>query len=135
MKQVFKIGDTVKMVSPSTRDDVPIGTIGTIIAVNRYSQDWDVDWGGIKGYECVYSREIELVSNKEPVQELPPKLPKFILQYELGTDPFELFTTEKELRARIKELSENRDLKRDSIKVYDISRVRTVELGVKITIK
>jgi hypothetical protein len=30
-----------------------------------------------------------------------PDLPRFILQYDLDNDPFELFATEKELRARI----------------------------------
>jgi hypothetical protein len=63
------------------------------------------------------------------------KAPRFILQYNLDTDPFELFTTERELRHRIAELAARPDLKRDSIRVYDIKRVRTVSLGVKITLK
>lgn len=58
--------------------------------------------------------------------------PRFILQYELDEDPFELFATEKEVRARIKDLAERRDLKRDSIKVYEIKNVRAVKLGTSI---
>lgn len=61
-------------------------------------------------------------------------VPKFILQYETDTDPFEFFATEKELRKRIAELAERSDLKRDSLVVYVIRRTRTVKLGVKITI-
>ena len=58
--------------------------------------------------------------------------PRFILQYEPDTDPFELFATEKEVRARIKELAEKASLKRDSIKVYEIKTVRVVKLGTSI---
>ena len=59
----------------------------------------------------------------------------YVLQYERDIDPFEVFSTEKELRARIAELAALPDLKHDSLKVYDIKRTRTVTLGVKITIK
>lgn len=60
--------------------------------------------------------------------------PKFILQYELDSDPFEFFMTEKDLRKRIEELAANPSLKRDSMKVYTIKSVRSVKLGVKISI-
>jgi hypothetical protein len=64
--------------------------------------------------------------------------PKFILRYDLSSSGngalFEVIATEKELRTRIEELAGNDDLNRDSIKVYDVKRARTVQLGIKITI-
>jgi hypothetical protein len=80
---------------------------------------------------CVSFSVLEQLSKSVQKQGAAPK---FILQYELDSDPFELFYTEKELRARIAELAEKAELKRDSIKVYEIKKVRTVKLGVKITI-
>ena len=63
--------------------------------------------------------------------------PKFILRYDLSSGNgalFEVIATEKELRTRIEELAGNDDLNRDTIKVYDVKRARTVQLGIKITI-
>jgi TusA-related sulfurtransferase len=68
--------------------------------------------------------------------EAPP--PKFILRYDLNTSGngalFEVIATDKELRARIEELAANDDLNRDNIKVYDVKKARSVQLGIKITI-
>lgn len=83
---------------------------------------------------CPLNWELMEISAAKPGQAVKQAV-RFILQYELDTDPFELFVTEKELRARIAELAVNPSLQRDSIKVYDIKRVRTVKLGVKITLK
>lgn len=60
---------------------------------------------------------------------------KYILQYELDTDPFELFATMKEVKARIAELAGHRELRRDKIFVYEIAKTQKVELGVSISIK
>ena len=70
-------------------------------------------------------------SEPKPKPTLPPKL---ILQYELDADPFEFFATEKEARKRIAELAQRTDLKRDSIRLIEIKKIRTVKLGVQISI-
>lgn len=71
-------------------------------------------------------------------KQLETPAPKFILQYDLNAGStgalFEVIATDKELRARIEELAANADLDRDRIKVFDIKRARTVQLGIKITI-
>lgn len=70
--------------------------------------------------------ELELVKSAKA-----PTPPRFILQYELDTDPFELFATEKEVRARITELAANPQLKRDSLRISEIKKVRTVKARSK----
>jgi hypothetical protein len=123
----FKVGDRVKRVEEEwggmkigDEDTVVCPEPGGAYTLKRYG----------KGHA---NYNLERVAKVKSVK--PPSPPKFILQYELDTDPFELFATEKELRKRIAELAERSDLKRDSIKVYDIKKVRTVTLGTKITIK
>lgn len=57
---------------------------------------------------------------------------KFILQYELDEDPFETFVTMKEVEARIKELAKRADLKRESIKVYEVAKTYDVKLETRV---
>jgi hypothetical protein len=56
----------------------------------------------------------------------------FILQYELDRDPFETFATMAEVEARIKELAKRADLKRESIKVYEIAKTYDVKLETRV---
>ena len=56
----------------------------------------------------------------------------FILQYELDRDPFETFATMEEVEARIKELAKRPDLKRESIKVYEIAKTYDVTLETRV---
>lgn len=67
--------------------------------------------------------------NPAPVEPPPTR---FILQYELDKDPFENFATMKEVEARIKELSLRSDLKRESIKVYEIAKTYDVSLETRV---
>jgi hypothetical protein len=147
-RKVFAVGDRVRFIKPKRSEDYfnygrwPDKSLGTVIPHDQSLKEGElqrkldarevyVRIDGMEGFECWVSMDwLERVSTKSAVIVHP----KFILQYELDSDPFELIYSEKELRARIAELAENPRLKRDSIKVYDIKRVRTVKLGVKITI-
>lgn len=61
---------------------------------------------------------------------------KFILQYELDEDPFELFYTMDEVKKRIDNLVKNKEsLKLDSIKIYEIKNVKTVKVTKVVSIK
>lgn len=65
-----------------------------------------------------------------------PAAPKFILQYKSGlADVLKPIATQKDLRLQIAALADINNVDRDSIRVHDIKRTRTVTLGVKITIK
>jgi hypothetical protein len=123
----FRVGDEVVITKGSRwyREGV-----GKVLKVTNNPMPYLVRHAdGIELWQC---EEDVLPANKS---QGPATLPiRFILQYELNTDSFELFTAEKELRVRITELAANPSLRRDSIKVYDIKKVRTVKLGVKITI-
>jgi hypothetical protein len=141
-KHKFKVGDRVRFTKQDQGTECPpVGTYGTITGVDE-GGDWTVQWdngSGTPWIRWIYKdgHEVELVESAPERQVRPVKVlpPRFILQYELDTDPFELFATEKEVRARIAELATRSDLKRDSIKVHEIKKTRSVTLGVKITIK
>jgi hypothetical protein len=129
MESKFKVGDVVRRIGVNKTDRVT-GLPG----MREYDNKGFLD--ASKGMQLEndiwsYQEYWELVSRGSKVFNAP----KFILQYELDSDPFELFVTEKELRSRIAELAARSDLKRESIKVYDIKRVRSVKLGVKISFK
>ena len=150
----FKVGDKVRIIArnPSNRTGTQpgwnepngnVGTIGYVADIDALSSEYhysvSLQEGGI-GYLGWFSdKELEGATKKSKPQPTPA--PKFILQYDKaethemhGAHPFELFATEKELREHITQLAADSTLKRDSIKVYDIKRVRSVKLGVKITI-
>lgn len=81
-------------------------------------------------YSDMLARMADIISSES---EKSAKLPvKFILQYELDKDPFETFATMKEVEARIEELAKRPDLKRDSIKVYEIAKTYDVKLETRI---
>jgi hypothetical protein len=137
MKQ-FKVGDTVKIVAvkhgmPDEEDALAfykeaIGTTHKIVSIDkdgdyRLPLVFNTDDDETSFWKA---DELELVKSAKA-----PTPPRFILQYELDTDPFELFATEKEVRARITELAANPQLKRDSLRIFEIKKVRTVKARSK----
>jgi hypothetical protein len=128
MEEKFKVGDRIKLLDYSRYEypefkDQPASIIGVSAGS---SFQWRIRWDN-GATSCVATANIKLAGR---VDKIVP--PRFILQYELDQDPFELFATEKEVRARIKELAERHDLKRDSIKIYEIKNTRKVVLGTSI---
>ena len=136
MEHKFKKGDRVKIraTTGSARDVWEIGEIGTVReCINMIAVVKNEKHQGDGIENAFFHYQIELVAaNAKTITTLPVK---FILQYDIGGDPFETFATEKELRKRIAELAEKPDLRRDSLVVYDVKRTRKVSLGVKIIIK
>jgi hypothetical protein len=135
----FKVGDKVRGIRGDIEDceGVILADTGSGFEIkftkmgNRHWQQgdgWNV--GNTIKRSTYWDGCLELIESGGERPKLIP--PRFILQYELDKDPFELFATEKEVRTRIKELAERHDLKRDSIKVYEIKNVRAVKLGTSI---
>lgn len=125
----FKVGERVRIKKGSEYAYQAKGTDGTVRHLDRPDGWTRVKWDC--GYEDNYPND-DLAGLKGKVPKAAPL--KFILQYELDADPFEFFATEKEARKRIAELAEKPDLKRDSIRLIEIKKIRTVKLGVKISI-
>ena len=124
----FKIGDKVR----NARNGFE-GRVGTIDKVD----DSDIPYrllfdDGETGWHT--ARMVQTLSKSSEPKPKPTLPPKLILQYELDADPFEFFATEKEARKRIAELAQRTDLKRDSIRLIEIKKIRTVKLGVQISI-
>lgn len=125
------VGDTVKRINGNNAD-VAQGTICKIVSIDYDLGSAQVDAGRAGVNHDIENLQLVTPFNGKLKAVLPPK---FILQYELDQDPFELFTTMKEVKARIAVLAENRSLKRDKIFIYEIANIQKVELGVSITLK
>jgi len=127
----FKVGDKVKVLETGgiNRDLAKVGAILTVSKVNNGKIDGFKEWND-NGWAFENSW-YKLVKNVKEKKVLPPK---FILQYEIEEDPFELFTTLIEVKARIKELMSKGG---HSYKVYEIKKMwtPTVEKKEVITIK
>jgi len=134
----FKVGDKVKKVRKSDHSNcVPIGAVGVIVGVLEEwnEDDYDIDYKEGCHHSPRHNRRLatgqdswlKLVSRAKP--------PKFILQYELDEDPVEEFQTLKEVKKRIQELSKRDDLKRHSIRVYEIKKMWTPTLEETVKIK
>lgn len=125
----LKVGNKIVIVETVNDKIFPqfIEKRGSIVKVDveGSTYPYEVDVDGVD----VWCKRVRAVG---AAKDIAP--PKFILQYELDTDPFEFFATEKDARKRIAELAERTDLKRDSIRLIEIKKIRTVKLGVKISI-
>jgi hypothetical protein len=119
----FKVGDRVR----TTKDCYPLKA-GEVHTVEQYSDGKTLMLYKLGGV-CTCDTTWELV---EQVPTVLAHEIRFILQYELDKDPFETFATMKEVEARIKELAKRSDLKRESIKVYEIAKTYDVSLETRI---
>lgn len=116
----FKIGDKVRCKWNDNGTQEYVGKTGKITGITgSYSYPYEVDFTTWDFSE----KELELIKPAEI---------NFILQYELERDPFETFATLKEVEARIKELAKRPDLKRESIKVYQIAKTYEVSLETRV---
>jgi len=75
----------------------------------------------------MFPEQLELVGSVQSTKDV-----RFILQYELDRDPFETFSTMQEVEDRIKELAKRPDLKREGIKVYEVSKTYDVEIESRV---
>lgn len=130
----FKVGDRVRITglgfNCSSRQ---IGESFTVAEIHdNYAREHVGRSTGVefKGLELVEPTVCEVCHPALPKLEI-----KFILQYELDSDPFETFATMEEIETRIKELAKCSDLKRESIKVYEIAKTYDVTLEQRVFFK
>ena len=125
----FKVGDEVYIDPMSDR------LAGRKCKVVKVQIDGSNQWYQVSDGETTrwpWNKYVLPVDAKEPL-ELASSPVQFILQYELDSDPFETFATMKDVEARIKELAARPDLKRESIKVYEVAKTYSVKLDTKVT--
>ena len=146
-KREFKVGDRVKILG---NDNLGIGNEkeGYVVDLNEAGNierveiktGWPRDNSISSAYKSkggnsfwnVFGEKFELVSS---AKKSKPRKINFILQYVLREDPIEEFETLPEVRKRIKELLENKDLQRDSLVVYEIKAKRSVTIKNQVIIK
>ena len=115
----FKVGDKVKMNNNCKFS-------GDYYVIQDFT---DKGLGAFDDHSCVCADEghWSFVGNAKP-----QKLPKFLLRYEIDSDPWEEFQTLTAVRKRIKELEEEGA---HSYKVYEIASVKEVVISKRIEIK
>jgi len=116
----FKVGDVLE----ATTADV--SSTYRRITLKRLNEDGRFSSGDMWWTPDYLEKNFHVV-NSEPQGPIA-----FILQYELDHDPFETFATMKEVEARIKELAKRADLKRESIKVYEVAKTYHVSLDTRV---
>lgn len=129
----FKRGDRVRIRKDAARLS-PMEQPVFIPSMKRYigdefvlQENTSLGWWKHDGFSWA-ERWLEFAT--APVEENTEV--RFILQYELDKDPFETFGSMKEVEARIKELAKRADLKRESIKVYEIAKTYDVTLETRV---
>lgn len=132
----FKVGDRVKINCANCGgcDSSEHGEVGKIIKLNPNEEDHDfsnvkLENGNVKPYK---ESDLELIEGVRKSFKV-----NFLLKYDLDKDPIEEFETLVEVKKRIKELTKNDNLKRDSIILYEIKSRKevTLETSVRINIK
>lgn len=89
----FKVGDRVKKVRNNEGHGNGCGLIGSFGTIESNGEVL------VDGYGCC-----DAVKDFELVKNAPNIIPKFLLQYEIDSDPIEEFTTLIAVKKRIKEL-------------------------------
>lgn len=117
--QEIKVGDFVQ------DGDDGLKTIVTRIEGDRVWGYWIDNDGTTRNHEQFSSsKNIRIIpKDKKPrVKKEKPEAPyRFLLQYDLDSDPLELYKTMAEVKARVVKLAETeRYLKKDTIKVYEL---------------
>lgn len=133
----FKVGDKVK----TTFQERVEGVIGEIS--KEYYYIWqNTNKGSVgsikpKGFTYSWAVPFEKEDTIALIKRASGKafMAKFLLKYDLDTDPIEEFETMKEVNDRIKELVLRSDLKRDSMVVYEIKSKKNVKIDTTISLK
>lgn len=142
-KSIFKKGNTVKMLRTNGHSGVTVGAKMKVLCAsgnNRHFWLFNKGSSGHVGNVCPCGQHSwEFAEGDGEVVKSGKQLPvKFLLRYDLHSDPVEEYATLKEVKARIAELVKNEKvngLKRDSIRVYEIKKTYPVKVETAVTIK
>lgn len=122
----FKVGDKVKVWGSPRFMGAQEATIKEVLQP-------DGRYNNADKYLIVYDKGGEDIWwNENDMALLGPV--NFILQYELDSDPFETFSTMEQVQSRIKELAKRPNLKRDSIKIYEVSKTYDVSIETRVVL-
>jgi len=139
----FKIGDKVKFKYKKIGESVPSSYNAGGINVKHGSTKLGKEIAVVKGKYDKYT-EVEFISEDnravclgfyENDLELvtrgnyKPKTPTHVVIWEEDNDPAKLFTSEKDANDFIKELTENSDVKQDSIILLEVKSAKKVKVN------
>lgn len=121
----FKVGDKVRIKKDSDFSSQEKHGVGTISG-KGYLGWWTVDFKD--GYENSY-RDTDIYKVGKDDKPTPVQ---FILKYMRDEDPFEEFESKKDLNKRIKELLEDRDVREDSMEVFEVKKHFKVKVNKSV---
>jgi len=130
MEQKFKVGDSVKVLDCATEELADyVGEIGKIVDDGGSYCDWKVEFVSGKIWSADND---ELILAKKG--NYKPKAPTHLVVWEEDVDPCKFFTSEKEAKDFIKELSEKSEVKKDSIVLVEIKSVTKIGIRKSTTL-
>lgn len=140
----FKVGDKVKLVSDTTKynTDISMGATGIFKGYYGKNEYVAVEWDNptFRTHDCdgmcarnkgmwTKPENLELVGKK-------PKIPTHIVIWdEENKDPHRFFTSEKEARDFMKELSEKSNVVKDSVILVAIKSAQKVSITKLVRLK
>lgn len=125
VKGTLKVGDSIKTNGNGSRKEQRWHR-GVVIEVDRES--FAIKTARYNGWNVNFNSEVDI--------EILPKIENvnFLLQYELDEDPIEEFETIEQVKERIEELVLDKNLKRDSIVVWEVSKKTKIEVKTNVEI-
>ncbi len=121
----FKVWDKVKRIKGGTNNGFSIGDTGYVIEI-VHDRTCPVNIKMDKNSELSTGNAeacLELISSN-----YKPKAPTHIVIWEEDRDPARLFTSEKDARDFIKELSDKPSVKKDSILLIEVKSCKKVKV-------
>ena len=120
----FKVGDKIVVSKDNTsnRDSYPTGTKGVIKEIDSSITPYFVDFDdGENGWV----NKVELAKEYKP---RVTKTPSHLVVWEENTDPCKFFNSLEEANEFVKKLSENTNVKEDSIILVEIKSARKITI-------
>lgn len=137
---MFKVGDRVKCISSFEGKNDLIGKTGRVVGLMGDSVGVSFDgWTGGHSLDGRVSNNSGRWGSADALKLIGKKKPtKFILKYDLDSDPIEECSSLDEVKERIEELVKDKEknrLKIDSIVVYEVSKVYPIKVETVVSIK
>lgn len=128
---IYKVGDRVVVVSNTCSHGLSIGEITTLKSrKTEFDSSSDRAWTNTSNSCYIQESNFKLA--------IPMGKVKFLLKYDLESDPVEEFETLAKVKERIEELVKDKDknsLKLDSMVVYEINSVKKITVEISAVIK
>ena len=126
----FKVGDKIKLVKETSYSHIVKGDIATVSHADKYGEEYGfVELSDTSAHWLNVEKNFELVSNAKlkPITH--------VVVWTEDSDPAKFFTSEKEARKFVKELSDNSSVEKDSIYLVTVKSVKKVKINKTLNLR